>query len=149
MYWYLCHILLVDEVKLKNMYVLTFMLLKPRVISLCHQFKARPASTSVGFILLADLQLLSFISLKLIMESSKNGRWSIPFKKFSRVKRRDHLHIIVLTQLNKTKKKKLKHCFLYDFRFVCKHDPPWRVTRVCFKHSMISSDRKGYLAYGG
>ena len=38
-------------------------------------------------ILLADhLQVLILISLNMIMDRSKNGRWIIPFKKFSRLK---------------------------------------------------------------
>ena len=56
----------------------------------CNQYRARPACTSIqsdqGSILLADqLQVLILGSLKMIIENSKNRRWIISFKKFSRL----------------------------------------------------------------
>ena len=55
-----------------------------QVISLCHQYGARPASTSMQSDQALKCWLTILISLKMIMDSSKNGGWIIPFKKFSR-----------------------------------------------------------------
>ena len=44
-------------------------------------------SDPAGFILLVDqLHVLTLISLKMVMDSSKNGSWIIPFKKNQQVK---------------------------------------------------------------
>ena len=72
-------------------YYLTLILLEPKAISLCHQYSARPACTFVQsdqalYCYLTTFQVLVLISLKMIMGSSKNGRWIIPFNKFSRFK---------------------------------------------------------------
>ena len=64
--------------------VLTLILLKPKVISLCHQHRIRPVSTSLHSDqapLLADkLKVLIIASLKMIMGSSKNEKQIIPIK---------------------------------------------------------------------
>ena len=71
---------------------LTLILPTPNVNSLCHQYKARPACTSVhnawpcSILLAGHLQVFILISLKTIMDSSKNARWNIPFKKFGMVR---------------------------------------------------------------
>ena len=76
--------------------VLTLILPKPKLVILFHQYRARPACTSsqsyqalywwlTGNEILL-LQVLILISLKMVMESSKNGRWIIPFKEFSRIR---------------------------------------------------------------
>ena len=67
---------------------LTLILLEPKLISLCHQYRAcMPVQSDQALLLLADhLQVLVLISIKIIMDSSKNGRWIIPFMKFSRLR---------------------------------------------------------------
>ena len=66
-------------------YILTLTLLVPKMINICHQYRARPTCTFVQsdkvlcIILLADYLDVP----KMIMESSK--RWIIPFKKFGMV----------------------------------------------------------------
>ena len=61
--------------------LLTLILLKPKVISYYHQHRTRPAFTSQAH----QLHVLILISLKLLMDGSKNIMWIIPFKKFSRL----------------------------------------------------------------
>ena len=68
---------------------LTLTLLEPKEIKHCHQYRARPAWTSgqsdqALYCWLTNLRF--FISLKMIMESSKTWRWIIPFYKFSRLR---------------------------------------------------------------
>ena len=66
---------------------LTLILLKPKVISLNATSLEPGQPAHLCSLLLADqLQVLILISLKLIMESSENGIWIIPFKKFSRLR---------------------------------------------------------------
>ena len=71
---------------------LTCTLLDPKVISLHHQYRARPALFHIravwpGSILLTEqLQILILISPKLIKNSSKNVRWTSIFKKYSRLR---------------------------------------------------------------
>ena len=60
------------------------------MISLFHQYRSRPDGTymqsDLALCLMADhLQVLILISLKMIMNSSKKGRWIIPVKKISRL----------------------------------------------------------------
>ena len=61
-----------------------------KVIILCHQCRARPACTSVLsdqaiYYWLTNFKFSSWvlilISLKMIMDSSKNGKWIIPFNR--------------------------------------------------------------------
>ena len=55
---------------------LTFTLLEPKVIDLCHQNRARLASVWPGSILLAGhFKILILISQNLIMNRSKNGKF--------------------------------------------------------------------------
>ena len=68
---------------------LNFILLEPRVISLCHQYKAMPACTSM----LNQFEVFILISPKMIMGSSKNGRWIIPLKKFSWIRVSSLFHL--------------------------------------------------------
>ena len=63
---------------------LTLILLEPKVISICHQYRARLACTSVQsdqalycWLTNYQLQIIILISLKMIMGSFK--RWIIPF----------------------------------------------------------------------
>ena len=61
---------------------LTLILLELKVVSLCHQYRVRPACTSVqsnqALHMLADqLHVLILIPLKLIIEGSKTGRWTV------------------------------------------------------------------------
>ena len=70
---------------------LTLILLKPKVISLCHHYTARPACTSIQsdqtlYWWLTNLKVFTWISWKMLMESAKNGKWIIPFKKLSRLR---------------------------------------------------------------
>ena len=71
---------------------LTLILLKPKVISLCHHYTARPACTSVQsdqtlYWWLTNLKVFTWKSLlKMIMDRSKNGKWIIPFKELSRLR---------------------------------------------------------------
>ena len=73
--------------------LLTLILPTPKVISLwCHQYRARPTCTSVQcdqalycWPTSSWYQVLILISLKMIMDSAKNWRWIIPFKKFGMV----------------------------------------------------------------
>ena len=54
-----------------------------------HQYRAKPAvqtDHSLLWLLAGQFQLLILISLKVILDSSKNGNWIIPFKKFSRLR---------------------------------------------------------------
>ena len=67
-------------------YGLTLILLEPEVLSLGHQYKARPAGTSVYSMLTDQLLVLILISLKFIMNIFKNERCIIPFKNFSRLR---------------------------------------------------------------
>ena len=56
---------------------------KPEVINICHQYRARPACNTVQ----SDQALYCWLDIpKMIMSNSKNGRWIIPFKKFSRLR---------------------------------------------------------------
>ena len=70
---------------------LTLISLKPKVINLCHQYRARPTCTSMQ----SDQALYSvnwpssnshFDTSKMKMYSAKNGRWIIQFKKFGRLR---------------------------------------------------------------
>ena len=60
--------------------LLTLILLEPKMFNLCHQYRAKPTCTSVQ----SDLALYCWmanyklVSLKMTMDSSKNGRWIIP-----------------------------------------------------------------------
>ena len=63
---------------LQEVFKLTLILLEPKVISLCHHYRARRAVwPSFSF----HLDVLKFI-----MDSSKNGRRIIPFKEIQPVK---------------------------------------------------------------
>ena len=69
------HITLVSQVQIlaASLNFLILILLEPKVISLCHQYRARSVCTSVqspGSILLADQLQVT----KMIMGGSKNGR---------------------------------------------------------------------------
>ena len=84
-WWYfLCH----DDLwPLGEVFIsLNLILLKPKVISLCHQYKARPDFTSGQSDQALYCWLLIFLSLKMIMNNSKIERWNISFKKFSRLR---------------------------------------------------------------
>ena len=78
-------------VKYQTLILLTLIMPTSKVISLCHQYRFQ-ASLHIcavwpGSILLADqLQVLVLISLKMVMDSSKNVMWIIPFKKFGMVR---------------------------------------------------------------
>ena len=68
--------------------LLTLIMLDRKVISLCHQYRARPACTSVQSDIQAGLVLYSLLTnfspvifLKLTMDNSKSGRWITAFKK--------------------------------------------------------------------
>ena len=84
---------------IKNMLIsfsLTLILLEPKVISVCQQYRARPACTSVQSDLvlyrwMSNFQASSFLNIpKMIKDSSsKNGRWIIPFKRFGRLRVKD------------------------------------------------------------
>ena len=81
-------------------YTLTLILPKTKVISICHQYGARPACTSMQY----DQPLccwltVGLISLKMITDSSKNGRWIIPFKKFIRLRVNVYNYSILRLQL--------------------------------------------------
>ena len=53
----------------------------------CKNYRNNRHTDRPGSILLADQhQVLILISLKMILDSSKNGRWITPFKKFSRLR---------------------------------------------------------------
>ena len=71
-------------------WALTLILPTPKAISLCHQYKARPAcipcSLTRLYTVVDHLQVFIWISLKLIMDSAKKWRWIIPFMKFGRVR---------------------------------------------------------------
>ena len=73
---------------MKNAYWhLTLIPPKSKVISPCHQYRARPACTSVKsdqalYCCLTNFQVLILIPLNMIKDGSKNVRWIIPFKKF-------------------------------------------------------------------
>ena len=69
----------------------TVILVELNWLVFCHQYRSRPACKSVQF----DQALYcwqtifkssSWSSLKVIMESAKNGWWIIPFKKFNRLR---------------------------------------------------------------
>ena len=69
-------------------HVFTLILLEHKVICLCHQYRARPACTFVQsdqalYCWLTNSIFLILLSLKMITDSSKNGRWIIPFKRNS------------------------------------------------------------------
>ena len=70
--------------------VLTRILLKPKAICLCHQYRTRSvcASCSLTRLYTVGWPTLSFhLDIpKIIMDSSKNRGWIIPFMKFSRVR---------------------------------------------------------------
>ena len=82
--------------------LLSLILLEPKVISLCHQYRAMPVCTSMQhdqalYILLADqLEVLILVSLKVIMDSAKNRWWINDFKKFRRLRvKMKHFSFIV------------------------------------------------------
>ena len=75
------------------------------MISLYHQYRATATCTSVqsvGY----QIQVLISISLKMIMESYKNGRWFNPFKNFGRLRVND---------FNVTMEKYYFYLFLFYF----------------------------------
>ena len=84
------HVLPMMLNRLKWKKVLTLNLLESKVISpLSSVYTGRQARCAVwpGSILLAEqLQILILNSLKIVMESSKNGSWISPFKKYSRLR---------------------------------------------------------------
>ena len=62
---------------IKAMFILNLILLEPKVISVCHQYSARPVCTSMQsdqtlYCRLTNFQVLILISLKIIMDGSKN-----------------------------------------------------------------------------
>ena len=66
-----------------KLYCLTHNLLGPIVISLCSKYRLRPAcmpmqsdQTIYNVLLIGQLQILIYIPPKLIMDCSKNGRWT-------------------------------------------------------------------------
>ena len=78
---------------------LTLILPTSKVISLCHQYWARPACTSMQsdqdlYYWPTQLQVFILISLKMIMHSAKNGRWIMPFKKFGMIRVNVYLYFI-------------------------------------------------------
>ena len=109
--------------------------------SLCHQYRARPACTSVQSDQTLYCWLINFKSLKMIMESAEKWRWISPFKKFSmkRVKTLDwvilkkipcrewtiklimvlHLHILAN--------------FLYAYTVTVINNYYWLLSCLCFK----------------
>ena len=92
---------------------LTLILLEPKAISLCHQYSARPACTSMQSdqdetILLADqLQRFHPDIPKIIIDSSKNGRWIIPFKKFNKLR-------VMISSLFKSPSDRLHFNIIYN-----------------------------------
>ena len=72
--------------------VLTLILRKLKVINLSHQYiekgqPAHPCSLTGSYTVGSQedqLQDFTLISLKMIMDNSKTGRWTVPFKKFGR-----------------------------------------------------------------
>ena len=77
------------------LFFLTLIHLEVKVISLCHQHRARPSCTSMHsnqFLYCWLINFLIKISLKMIMDRSKNGRWIIPFQKFSRLRVKKKTH---------------------------------------------------------
>ena len=100
-------------------YILTLNLLKLKEISFCHLYRASPASTSVQsdqalYCWLINSQVI-LISLKMIIDSSKNGRWIIPLKKFSRerVKVLSYLLMLSCDLVDKVVTLQMALCF-YD-----------------------------------
>ena len=104
---------------------LTLILPTPKVISLCYLYRARPACTSVQsdqalYCWLTNFKVFPLISLKMIMESSINARWIIPFKKFGMVTVNisfwwSLLHLVLLVNNSQASKKTFshKHSHLY------------------------------------
>ena len=82
--------------------ILTLILAKQRVISLCHQYKARPACTSMQ----SDQALLLYCWLtniditKMKMDIAKNVRSIIPFKKYERLRVKNTGHLLLYFILN-------------------------------------------------
>ena len=76
--------------KTLNVQLLTLILPNPKVTSLCHQYRARPACTSgqsdQAIYTVGRQTSCFYLDMpKIIMDSSKNVRWIIPFKEFGMV----------------------------------------------------------------
>ena len=91
---------------------LTLILLEPKVISLCHQYRAKPACTSMQSDRLYQLQVLT---LKMIMDSPKNGRRNILFKKFNKLRVKSfHIHLCL--------QRFSQYCSIYTIHVVVKKE---------------------------
>ena len=66
--------------------ILNLNLLDQNLINFSHHYRARSACTSVQSDQILYCWLTNFKFLKMIMESSKNGRWIIWLKKISRLR---------------------------------------------------------------
>ena len=88
-------------------YYLTLTLLEPKMINLCHQYRARPiCAVWPGSILLANQLPSSYLDFpKMIVDSSKNARQIITFKKFSRLRVNKEFMSFYHYNINHVKKK--------------------------------------------
>ena len=81
----------IDLISSNKKSILTLILPTPKVINLCHQYRARPACTDVQsdhalYCWLTNCQSFILISLNMIMDSAKNVGIIISFKKFGMVR---------------------------------------------------------------
>ena len=76
----------INSQPMPQLYLIKSILLKTKVISLCHQYRTRPGCTIRVYTVDWPTLVLTLISQKIIIDSSKNERWTSPFKKFSWVR---------------------------------------------------------------
>ena len=75
------------------LYFLLTLILEPKMICLFYQYRARLVGTSLQSdqALYYWLTNVKYLSQKMKMDSPKNGKWIIPFIKFSRLRIKQHL----------------------------------------------------------
>ena len=112
---------------------LTLLLMESNVISLCHGYRARPAWTSMQsdqalYCWQTIFKFLILISLKIVIDSSYNGRWIISFNIFSWWRVKQINHIVIMWS-------HLQVLYLGDNLIVCLHNKD-----IYYKTTPILSD---------
>ena len=111
--------------------ILTLILPKPKIISLCHHYRTRSAGTSAQ----SDQAIHSvgwpkssthLDFPKMIMDSAKNVRWIIPFKKFGRLMVERLIHVYILEKRVKQVPTREEDRLRYVLKMLTSRDVTWR-----------------------